>query len=242
MSSIFNDETFKHIRRLAPNVNASIIMCKNHVCTKNYEVYSTKFVNKHDWLLRLSCKVCKSEWAVCIECPKCKTMMKHERQICMHRNTYHKNIPKSINKAIQIDSDNEKKEDNKLTNITSVNDDNCVLVNNINNTDATKLNDVVAHNPIMVTEKRNMVNVTSDMVITPNLLKYNNNMVIELHNMVTPTSVLVDDTSTENEMKIIVSFHLIFILHSPIYMYFIYHNFIISMFIYFFFFNFIFKD
>jgi hypothetical protein len=199
MSSIFNDESFKRIQRLAPDANATILMCRNHVCTKNYTKYTTKYVSRHDWLLRLSCKVCKNDWAVCVECPKFKTMMKHERQICMHRNTYHKCNRHSIVQASHIDSDNEKLVVNNM--IRNGNEDDIVLVDNINIINDTPVNDLVAGNSIMVKTKPNMVNVTSDMVITENLLKYNNNMVTIPQNMVTQTPELVDETSTENVTK-----------------------------------------
>lgn len=219
MTSIFNDESFKCIRRVAPTANASILMCRNHVCTKNYDVCSTKFESKHDWLLRLSCKVCKNEWAVCIDCPKFKTMMKKERQICMHRNTYHKCNHNSITQVIPLDSGNKKPEVTNMLNNVSTNvrddiiasDDNKIIMNK------TPVNDMVTNNLNMVTTKSNIVDVTSDMVITPNLLKYNNNMAIVLHNMVTTTSASVDDTVIENGMNEKVSYVVILISHTNMY-------------------------
>ena len=140
---------------------------------KTTKYYSTKFESKHGWLLRLSCKVCNNEWAVCIECPKFKTMMKPKRQICMHRNTYHKGNRKSIVQAKPIESDNEKLVVNNMISnrYTNGNEDDIVLVENINNIDGTPVNDLVTDSTIMVTTKPNMVNVTSDMVIYSKLIK-----------------------------------------------------------------------
>ena len=202
MTSIFNDEHFKSIRRVAPITNASIIMCRNHICTKNYDVCSTKFESKHDWLLRLSCKVCKNEWAICTECPKFKTMMTKERQICMHRNTYHKCKHNSITQAKSFATVNQKLD---VTNITlnniSTNDKDDNIPSEENKIDMYKIpvNELVTHNLNMVTTEANIADKTLDIVITPNILKYNNNMA-------TPTS-------EENVMNEKVSYVLIFVLY-----------------------------
>jgi hypothetical protein len=175
MSSIFNDESFKRIQRLAPKANATILMCPNHVCTKNYEKYTTKFESKHDWLLRLSCKVCKKEWAVCIECPKFKTIMKIERQICMHRNTYHKGNQASILQTKPNESTKEKVVvyNNISNRYTNDIEDGAVVVENNTKIDVTPVNDLVIDGIVTVETNHNMVSITSDMVIN--------------HNMVTPT-------------------------------------------------------
>jgi hypothetical protein len=102
-------------------------------------------------------------------------------------------------KANHIVSVNEKLVVNKM--ISNGNENDIVLVDNINTINDTPVNDLVAGNNIMVKTKPNMVNVTSDMVITENLLTHNNNMVIIPQNMVTQTPELVDETSTDNVTK-----------------------------------------
>ena len=77
---------------------------------------------------------------------------------------------------------------------------------------------MVTHNLNMVKIKANMVDNTLDMVITPNILKYNNNMAIELHNMVTPTSESVgDDTFIYNGINEKVSYLVILVSHTNMY-------------------------
>jgi hypothetical protein len=110
-------------------------------------------------------------------------------------------------KANHIVSVNEKLVVNKM--ISNGNENDIVLVDNINTINDTPVNDLVAGNNIMVKTKPNMVNVTSDMVITENLLTHNNNMVIIPQNIVTQTPELVDETSTDNVTKKKVSVHTI---------------------------------
>ena len=60
--------------------------------------------------------------AICTECPKFKTMMTKERQICMHRNTYHKCNHNSITQAKSLDAVNQKLDATNMLNNISTND------------------------------------------------------------------------------------------------------------------------
>ena len=85
-----NDE----LNEVARNVKSHLLLCFHSKCTKQFTKSSTIWTidNEYDWLLRLKCKKCKMKWAVCCKCKSCKTTLYTNRQIMLHKNTYHKII------------------------------------------------------------------------------------------------------------------------------------------------------
>ena len=85
-----NDE----LTEVARNVKSHLLLCVHSKCTKQFTKSSTIWTidDEYDWLLRLKCKKCKIQWAVCCKCKSCKTALSTNRQIMLHKNTYHKII------------------------------------------------------------------------------------------------------------------------------------------------------
>lgn len=93
MATIEEDVEFKILQEKAPNVKIYILLCDNYDCTHHFTKNTTTWEvdNKHEWLLNLTCKVCKSTWSICSHCCKTKTKFSTTKQINMHRLTYHGN-------------------------------------------------------------------------------------------------------------------------------------------------------
>lgn len=120
MSGIYNDDNFVALRNLVPNAKIGCLICTDLHCTNHYEVNSTTFehdVNEPDWLMHLSCTVCKNEWAVCIICNNFKVKMNTNRMISIHRSTYHgkKNNRIRKNKDTAINDNKKQKKEESTT-------------------------------------------------------------------------------------------------------------------------------
>ena len=92
MSKIYKHPDFIKLRKLAPNAKCSTLTCIDNRCSNNYETNTTQFVKcatNDEWLLNLSCKVCKNRWSICTTCSNFKTKLLNNRMISLHRCTYH---------------------------------------------------------------------------------------------------------------------------------------------------------
>jgi hypothetical protein len=111
MLRIYDDILFQSLRKIAPKANITVLQCTNQACTDNFSKNTTTWeVDKdNDWLMRLTCSRCKSQWAICNACNKFKVMMKSKTQINMHRNTHHSSkakLKRSNEDDILLDQDN----------------------------------------------------------------------------------------------------------------------------------------
>jgi hypothetical protein len=93
-SNLSNDVIFEddaYLRNRTTIVNTYLLLCSNATCTKQFTKSSTiwHIDYVYDWLIRLKCKKCHQEWAVCSTCNHCTRTMTCKRSIDMHRNTYH---------------------------------------------------------------------------------------------------------------------------------------------------------
>lgn len=100
------------LNEVACNVESHLLLCYHPKCTKQFTKSSTIWTidNEFDWLLRLKCKKCKMQWAVCFKCSSCKSALLTKRQISLHKNTYHKsndskNPPTKRTKSVIDDID-----------------------------------------------------------------------------------------------------------------------------------------
>ena len=69
-----------------------MILCYDARCTEQFTKSSTTWEkdNNYDWLLRLKCTKCKMKWAICCKCSSIIKALINERQISLHKNTYHR--------------------------------------------------------------------------------------------------------------------------------------------------------
>ena len=84
MSKIYKHPDYIKLRKLAPNAKGCVLTCSDNCCSNNYDTNTTQFVKcatEGEWLLNLSCKVCKSKWSICMTCPKFKTKLLKNRMI-----------------------------------------------------------------------------------------------------------------------------------------------------------------
>lgn len=87
---IYNDNHGLSI--IANKVESHLLLCYEAKCTKQFTKSSTvwKRDDNFDWLLRLKCRKCEMEWAVCCKCSTCKKAMINKRQISTHNSSYHR--------------------------------------------------------------------------------------------------------------------------------------------------------
>ena len=95
LSTMSNNEIIKEdngLRDAAINVQSHLLLCDNARCTEQFTKSSTIWEkdNNYDWLLRLKCIKCKTKWAICCKCKSCTKALTNNRQISLHKNTYHK--------------------------------------------------------------------------------------------------------------------------------------------------------
>lgn len=125
MTGLYNDSDFIRLRNLVPNAKFSCLICSDLHCTNHYEENTTVFEhdkNEHDWLMHLSCKVCKNEWAICIACNNFKIKLVNNRMISIHRSTYHGKKNNRIRKQTDYTlNDNKKRKIEEPT--TKIDDD-----------------------------------------------------------------------------------------------------------------------
>lgn len=113
MTGIYNDKDFITLRNLVPNAKFSCLICSDLQCTNHYEKNTTVFEHdkkEPDWLMHLSCKVCKNEWAICIACNNFKIKLNNNRMISIHRSTYHGKKNKRIRKQVDNKLNDKKKQ------------------------------------------------------------------------------------------------------------------------------------
>lgn len=87
----YYDDNFKLLRKKAPTAMSYVLSCANIECTSNYTINTTSWYEDKDdsWLLHLSCKRCNAKWCICRSCKMFKVIMKSNRQICVHRYSFH---------------------------------------------------------------------------------------------------------------------------------------------------------
>ena len=95
MTTISDTEFSKddnNLSEVACNVKSHLLLCYNAKCTKQFTKSSTVWTtdNDYEWLLRLMCKKCKLQWAVCYKCNSCNSALLTKRQINVHKKNYHK--------------------------------------------------------------------------------------------------------------------------------------------------------
>ena len=101
MSDIYKNKKYIQLREIAPNAKFSVLICSDLNCTNHYEVFTTIHERDKidtDWLLHLSCSVCKNTWSICTLCNKLKVKMITNCMISLHRSTYHGKTKKRIKK------------------------------------------------------------------------------------------------------------------------------------------------
>ena len=113
MSDIYKNKKYIQLRELAPNAKFSVLFCSDLNCTNHYEVFTTIHERDKidtDWLLHLSCSVCKQTWSICTLCNKLKVKMITNRMISLHRSTYHGKTKKRLKKDSEHTTINNKKQ------------------------------------------------------------------------------------------------------------------------------------
>jgi hypothetical protein len=142
MSGIYDDKDFVALRNQVPNAKIGCLICTDLHCTNHYEVNTTLFEpdeTEPDWLMHLSCTVCKNEWAICSKCNNFKIKMNTNRMISIHRSTYHgkkNNRIRKINDTAINDNKKQKKEESTTKNTINemINDnDTTPTISNENN-------------------------------------------------------------------------------------------------------------
>ena len=106
MSKIYKHPDFIKLRKLAPNAKCSALTCNDNRCSNNYETSTTQFIKcdtDGEWLLNLSCRVCKNHWSICMTCNNFKTKVLNNCMINVHCSTYH-NVNKRKRKSNNIQS------------------------------------------------------------------------------------------------------------------------------------------
>lgn len=125
MSTIFKDESFIRLRSLAPNAKFASLICLDIRCSNNFGISTTLFEedksDDSDWLLHLSCSVCKSEWAICRVCNKFKNKMTSNRMIGIHRSTCHGKTKKRKQEHIEMNNNDKKNKSNNNDDIETAN-------------------------------------------------------------------------------------------------------------------------
>jgi hypothetical protein len=143
MSGIYDDKDFVALRNLAPNAKIGCLTCTDLHCTNHYEVNTTLFEpdeTEPDWLMHLSCNVCRNEWAICTKCNNFKIKMNTNRMISIHRSTYHgkKNNRIRKNNDTGINDNKKQKIEESTTTINTTNEmindnDTTPTISNANN-------------------------------------------------------------------------------------------------------------
>ena len=128
MSDIYKIKKYIQLRDLAPNAKLSVLICSDLNCRNHYKIFTTKYEHDKtdtDWLLHLSCSVCKNTWSICTLCSKHKVKMITNRMISLHRSTYHGKTKKRLKKDIEqttIQSKKQKVGDN-IEDTTEINNE-----------------------------------------------------------------------------------------------------------------------
>lgn len=76
------------LRNAAPDAKIYVLKCNKDLCAKSKIRWHRDDI--HNWLLRLQCMNCHSEWSVCSTCYNFQVELRSKRQLNMHKNTYHR--------------------------------------------------------------------------------------------------------------------------------------------------------
>ena len=80
--------SYMKLRSVAPDAKSYVLKCDKDMCSKSKISWNRDDI--HNWLLRLKCMNCKSEWSICSTCYNFQVQLRSNRQLNMHKNTYHR--------------------------------------------------------------------------------------------------------------------------------------------------------